>query len=190
MDTHAKKIAESQLDDTPETIDGRGFAEALKVTDAYRVAIARKRLIGGTEDCLDAVRVARLTVAGVEMTAGPDTRTYITAKGSGLVHHYRDITFRGRPRCWSVSLGDWTLYNHDPSLPPMREVILHHVRREDGKRWILLQLYCRSVRVVDCPGMIRINLFPVARVWFWLLRKLRHAPAAARDARRDWMDEL
>lgn len=107
-----------------------------------------------------------------------------------MLHVYRNIVFRGRPRWWSVSLGDWTLYNHDASIPPMRKVVFQNVRRADGKSWVLLQLYCREVIAENCPGMIRINLFPFMPIWFWILRKLRKAPAAAKDARREWMNAL
>lgn len=157
------------------------YAEALKITYNADLTVANKLLLGGEEDCLDVVRTGRLHLHNCTMCADSvfKTRIYITAKGGGMLHVYEDIIFYGAPRWWSVSLGDWTLYNHNPDFPPMRKVVLRNVRRYDGKRFLILQLFCDEVVVENCPGATVINLSWFAPFWFKVLRKLRKKPPAA-----------
>lgn len=188
-DTHTKLINAGPgtiADTTAETIDGRDDAEALKVTYTARAEVAHKHLIGGWEDCLDAVRVGHLHVRDCVMECGPRTRVFVTAKGGGIRHVFENITLRGKPRWWAFSLGDWTLYNARPDMPPMREVILRRVRREDGRRFLVLQIFCDRVVLEDTRAVI-INLRWLARIWFRILRRTRRKDPRADQPIPTWL---
>lgn len=175
IDTHAKVIAmipTAYADTIHETIDGTAYSEALKLTACAELTIANKVLTGGTEDCLDVVRVGRLHVHDCILRAGPATRTFVTAKGGGVAHVYEDMTLVGRPRWCSFSFGDWTLHNVNPAMPPMRTVTLRNVARADGRRFLVLQLFCDQI-ILENTRAIVINLRWLAPFWFWLLRQVR-----------------
>lgn len=174
-DTHTTKYGQevSHTRDTEhETIDGTYDAEAIKVTHCEGLELAHKHAIGGREDCLDVVRSTGLLFRDAVLWASSGTRTFITAKGGGN-HEFRDILLIGRTRWpWDISLGDWTLYNANPEHPPMREVVLDNVRRKDGRRLVVLQLYCDNVTVRNCKATV-INLRWLAPTLFRLHRTLR-----------------
>lgn len=189
-DTHAKCHAGKHggfADKEPELIDGTAYAEALKVTFSESVEVANKHLIGGWEDCLDAVRVGHLHVRDCVMECGPRTRVFVTAKGGGVRHVFENISLRGKPRWWAFSLGDWTLYNAHPAMPPMREVILRRVRREDGRRFLVLQIFCDRVVLEDTRAVV-INLRWVAPLWFWLLRRVKKPDPRAAQSIPVWLE--
>lgn len=176
MDTHKEVIARIEgrySDHQPRTVDGTKHSEALKLTACADLHVGRKSLLGGDEDCLDVVRVGRLVFEDAHLYAGSRTRTFVTAKGGGKRHVYRDIVLHEKARWCSFSLGDWTLYNHNKEMPPMEEVVIERVRREDGKRFIILQLFCNKVRVVDSPGAVVINLRWAMPLWFKILRAIK-----------------
>ena len=190
-DTHTKLINAGPgiiVDTIEETIDGRNDAETLKVTYTARAEVAHKHLIGGWEDCLDAVRVGHLHIHDCVMECGPRTRVFVTAKGGGRLHIFEDITLRGKPRWWAFSFGDWTLYNARPDMPPMREVILRRVKREDGRRFLVLQILCDRV-VLEDTRAVTINLRGLARLWFWILRKTRRKDPRAEQPIPPWLTE-
>lgn len=174
-DTHAKRIGDlvSFYQDTGiEEIYGVGFAEALKVTNCVDVLVSNKRIYGGYEDCVDVVRVDNIVLENSILTAETPTRVHVTAKGGGAKHVYRNLILKGDPIWWEFSLGDWTLYNADPKFKPMGEVVIDSVRRLDGKKFNVLQLYCDKVTVVNSNCRV-INLRWLAPLWFAILRRLK-----------------
>lgn len=78
------------------------------------------------------------------------------------------------------------LINARPDMPPMREVILRRVRREDGRRFLVLQIFCDRVVLEDTRAVI-INLRWLARLWFRILRRMRRKDPRADQPIPTWL---
>lgn len=180
VDTHKKAIAdhtESPYSDIEaELINATGatlYDEALKITHSLDITVSNKTLIGGTEDCLDCVRTGKLSVSNCIMNASKHTRVFITDKGGGTEHIYTDIILDGKTRWpWDLSFGDWTNYNSQKDWPPLDTVILDNVRRTNGKRVVVLQLYCNKIVKKNGTKAFIINLRLIAPLWFWIKRRI------------------
>ncbi|MCC5842301.1 MAG: hypothetical protein JJT96_19450, partial [Opitutales bacterium] len=74
----------------------------------------------------------------------------------------------------------------NPAMPPMREVVLRRVRREDGRRFLVLQVFCDRVIVEDSRAVV-LNLRWLARFWFRILRKTRRKDPRALEPIPPWL---
>lgn len=173
-------------DTANEVIDGHGFSEGLKVTNTPEAIVANKRIIGGSEDCIDIVRTGHAHIRDSCLVASERTRTFITAKGGGQRLIFSGLLFIGDTRWWDVSLGDWTIYNQDPTLPPMRQAIFNDCRHIFDEKILILQLFCDQVILHNTSARV-LNLRRFAPLFFRVLRHVRTPDPRAKDAHRPWL---
>jgi len=182
-DTHYFKITQdNSVISVPYVMDGHGFAETVKISNLKNIHFSGKRIIGGYEDCLDAVRGSNYIIHDTNFVAGEKTRTFITAKGSIDSFAVINCTFTGKTKWpWDISLGDHTIYdNQDWKTPKMRNVYLADNRRTDGKRIKVLVLHCEKPNTPDqnedylffvIPHFIVRGLFAIKRLLSKLNKK-------------------
>lgn len=172
-DTH-KFVLENKGVYSGESVNGYGYAEAVKGSNLEDVTFRNFSIVGGYEDCVDVVRGRNYVFCEGDMYAG-EARTFVTIKGGVQGIWLEDIVFHGKTKYpWDISLGDHTIYNDaEPNLDIVRKVVLNRVKRVDGAP---VRVLCMASQVpVKLNGKYRVYVVPrfIWRTWFWLKRKLR-----------------
>lgn len=164
-DTHAVKIPKSDYTYNNFQIDGRGYAEGLKLSNLDNVFIADGHIIGGYEDCIDCVRGSNYLFENLTLEAG-DARTFVTAKGGLSYISFKNITLKGKTKWpWDFSFGDHTIYYNQGDKSWTKNIVLDDVRREDSKKVTILCLLSDRPRVKN--GDYRVIMVPK-----WIVKSL------------------
>jgi hypothetical protein len=123
QDTHAVFIKDNGSSHYRLFADGKGFSEALKISNKKNVSFVQCRAINGEEDCLDIVRGDKITFTNCVFEPSEDkprTRTIATIKGGATNVEFIDCLFRTENKTrfpWQISVGDYTIYDREKTTP-------------------------------------------------------------------------
>lgn len=137
----------------PRTIDGRGYDDALKLSNCTDSAVRALTIIGGREDCIDINRGNQIEIAGCELR--PAGRYAMTIKGGASKIMIRRTIITAAGKSCDIELGNWS----DQSQEPTIGVTLDRVRRADGKPLKVRVWHGTRPFIADC-GPVDVEMVP------------------------------
>jgi len=181
-DTHGFVAEYNRITYENGTFHGAGKSEAVKISNRREVTFKNCVILGGKEDCLDIVRGSIHTFDNCVFEASGSLQA-ATIKGGAEYIHFKNCTFKGKPKMGYVVLGQYSDYNFCKDLKT-KYISFDKCHFEDSDTPSVVVWKADMPIIEECYA--NVKKIPTFIVWaYFTFRKLQQRIVHGKNGRND-----
>lgn len=155
-------IKEWENPSTPSIYD-----DVMKFSDCENVQVSDVLVLGGKEDCIDAVRGKNYSFSNLQLYPLVNG---ITIKGSIDGVYFKDVRFETLGRDYSIELGQFDNY-WTPGRKPTKNVTIENVSATSDKKIIIRVWDAEKPKIINSPNVKVIKIPKIIWYPYFLFRR-------------------